>query len=687
MSTDAPAAPNPLTELVNAFKAAFQPTPVPPSASGSPMAMPATFAGEADSGSSGNFISQDCLNQLQLPRRCHFQVLAVKTIQGKPLGCGTVRYSSPFITLQVGLFHTEEMKFLVLEDSTLPKGRVYPLSIPERQAMEEYIVEALSQGFIQPSTSPAASSFFFVDTKVPFLGYINAEGVQMDQGKVSAIQEWPQPLTVKELQRFLGFSNFYGRFIQNYSSITAPLTSLLRGTPKKLIWKPAAHEAFQRLKEIFSTAPLLHHPDPELPFTVEVDASTTGVGAVLSQAVGEPPLLHPCAFYSRKLSPAEQNYDVGNRELLAIKLALEEWRHWLEGSAHPFTITNLQYFRDARCLNPRQACWVLFFTRFNFKITYRPEPGPIIPSNLIVSPILWDQDETIRQATLQEPAPPECPEGKIFVPRSQRLPLLGAAHQSLGSGHPGSQQTLLLLQSRYWWTSMRCDAIRKAGTTTHSTEALVPYRSGLCDRSPELRSLPEEIVSDRGPQFISHVWKPFFKLLCVSVNLSSGYHPQTNGQTERKIQKLGRCLRAYCHEDQHSWSRFLPWAEYAQNSLHQDTTGLTPFQCVLVCANQTTGFGRHTIRGRRPAPAYQPGDQVWLSTRDLRLRLLCRKLCPRYICPFKILRQINDVTFQLQLPARYRIHPTFHVSLLKPFPSATDHTGAEAEPPPPEVLD
>ncbi|KAI2644477.1 Transposon Tf2-11 polyprotein [Labeo rohita] len=318
-----------------------------------------------------------------------------------------------------------------------------------------------------------------------FLGYIvTAEGVQMNQGKVSTIQEWPQPLTVKELQRFLGFSIFYRRFIQNYSSITAPLTSLLRGKPKALIWNPAAHEAFQRLKVIFSTAPLLHHPDPELPFTVEVDASTTGVGAVLSQAVGEPPLLHPCAFYSRKLSPAEQNYDVGNRELLAIKLALEEWRHWLEGSNHPFTIItdhkNLQYLREARRLNPRQARWALFFTRFNFKITHRPgsknisadtlsrqfssdhpaEPEPIIPSNLIISPILWEQDDTIRQATLQEPAPPECPEGKIFVPRSQRLTLLGTAHQSPGSGHPGSQRTLSLLQTRYWWPSMRRDTIR-----------------------------------------------------------------------------------------------------------------------------------------------------------------------------------------------------------------------------------
>jgi len=67
----------------------------------------------------------------------------------------------------------------------------------------------------------------------------------------------------------------------------------------------------------------------------------------------------------------------------------------------------------------------------------------------------------------------------------------------------------------------------------------------------------------------------------VTVSLSSGYHPQTNGQTERKIQELGRCLRSYSHDDQHSWSRFLPWAEYAQNFLRQDTTRLTPFKCVL----------------------------------------------------------------------------------------------------------
>ncbi|XP_042611612.1 uncharacterized protein LOC122144624 [Cyprinus carpio] len=113
---------------------------------------------------------------------------------------------------------------------------------------------------------------------VQFLGYnISPEGIQMDQGKVSAIKEWPIPQSVKELQRFLGFANFYRCFIQDFSLHTAPLTSLLRGKPKSLSWTSTAHEAFEDLKNAFSTAPIPRHPDPESPFVVEVDASTTGI--------------------------------------------------------------------------------------------------------------------------------------------------------------------------------------------------------------------------------------------------------------------------------------------------------------------------------------------------------------------------------------------------------------------------
>ncbi len=126
----------------------------------------------------------------------------------------------------------------------------------------------------------------------PLLGYIiGREGIQMDQGKFTAVAEWPTPQTIKELQRFLGFANFYRRFIKGFSLLTSPLTTLLRGKPKSLSWSSNAHEAFDSLKTAFSTAPILRHPDPHVPFVVEVDASTTGAGAVLSQLFGEPPAL------------------------------------------------------------------------------------------------------------------------------------------------------------------------------------------------------------------------------------------------------------------------------------------------------------------------------------------------------------------------------------------------------------
>lgn len=117
-----------------------------------------------------------------------------------------------------------------------------------------------------------------------------------------------------------------------------------------LTWSTAAIQAFQQLKECFVTAPILHHPDPYLPFVVEVDASNSGLGAILSQRQGNTPKLYSCDYHSRKLNSAERNYDVGDWELLAMKAAFEEWRHWLEGSIHHFVVLtdhrNLEYLNS-----------------------------------------------------------------------------------------------------------------------------------------------------------------------------------------------------------------------------------------------------------------------------------------------------------------------------------------------------
>ncbi|KAK3511379.1 hypothetical protein QTP70_005301 [Hemibagrus guttatus] len=304
----------------------------------------------------------------------------------------------------------------------------------------------------------------------------------MDVGKVRAVTEWPAPATVRELQRFLGFANFYRRFIRNYSSVAGPPTSLLRGKPKRLTWTDQARAAFQQLKTCFTTAPILRHPDPDRPFVVEVDASSSGHGAVLSQRHDNPGKLHPCTFYSRKFTAAEANYDVGNREFLAIKAALEEWRHWLEGVRHPFQVLtdycNLEYLRGAKHLNPRQARWALFFTRFLFTVSYRPgskngkvdalsrqfeaanesgQPDLIMPATAVLAPVQWDLIEEIRRANANEPNPAGCPPNKLFMPQQFWSQVMQWVHETSSSGHPGTHRSTQLIRHRFWWPSLGSD--------------------------------------------------------------------------------------------------------------------------------------------------------------------------------------------------------------------------------------
>ncbi len=214
----------------------------------------------------------------------------------------------------------------------------------------------------------------------------------MDPDKVQAVVNWPTPDSRKALQRFLGFANFYRRFIRNYSQLAAPLTALT-STKTMFRWSSSAEAAFSKLKSCFVSAPILVAPDPSRQFVVEVDASEVGLVRFFPSAL--PRMTRdPCAYFSHRLSPAERNYDIGNRELLAVKLALEEWRHWLEGSGKPFIVwtdhKNLEYIRSAKRLNSRQARWALFFGRFHFSISYRPGSKNIKPDALSR---IFDQSE------------------------------------------------------------------------------------------------------------------------------------------------------------------------------------------------------------------------------------------------------------------------------------------------------
>jgi hypothetical protein len=197
----------------------------------------------------------------------------------------------------------------------------------------------------------------------------------MDPVKIAGVQEWPEPTNKKEVQSFLGFTNFYRRFIKDFSEHARPLFDLTRNDTK-WHWGPNEQSAFDKLKQSVTSAPVLISPDSTRPFRIEADSSDFATGAVLSQVCPEDGKWHPVAFFSKSLSSVERNYEIHDKEMLAIIRALQEWRHFVEGAEHQFEIytdhKNLEYFMSAKQLNRRQARWSLYLARFDFLLHHKP---------------------------------------------------------------------------------------------------------------------------------------------------------------------------------------------------------------------------------------------------------------------------------------------------------------------------
>jgi len=164
----------------------------------------------------------------------------------------------------------------------------------------------------------------FEKTRIKYLGMILEEGkVSMDPTKLKGIKDWPKPTTVKQTRSFLGFGNFYRRFIRKYSDVAQPMNELLQ-KDRQFKWTPEAQKAFDELKKRFTEEPVLIMPDASKPFQIECDTSKYASGAVLTQMDinGD---RHPCAFISKTFSLTERNYEIYDRELFSVIRALTEW--------------------------------------------------------------------------------------------------------------------------------------------------------------------------------------------------------------------------------------------------------------------------------------------------------------------------------------------------------------------------
>jgi hypothetical protein len=206
--------------------------------------------------------------------------------------------------------------------------------------------------------------------------------IRMDPTKVQAISEWPNPKNKKELQQFLGFTNFYRQFIEGYSKVVKPLTKLTGNEP--WTWQQEQQEAFNKLKKRVCSNPILVIPIDNAPYRLEVDASDFAIGGILSQKINNK--WHPVAYMSKALSETERNYEIYDKEMLAIMLALEEWRQYLMGASDHFEIwtdhQNLQYFRKPQKLNRRQARWITELAEYEFKLEHKPGKTHVKPDIL-----------------------------------------------------------------------------------------------------------------------------------------------------------------------------------------------------------------------------------------------------------------------------------------------------------------
>ena len=618
---------------------------------------------------------------------------------------------------------------------------------------------------------------------ISFLGYrVSREGLAPDPTKVQATEEWPIPANVKDVQAFLGLANYYRKFIEGFSKIARPLTELTK-KGVNFIFGRECKEAFKAIKQRLSSAPILALYDPELQTDLETDASDYAIGACLTQK-GDDGKSRPIAYYSRKMTGPETNYDIHDKELLAVVESLREWRVYLEGAKFPVQIytdhKNLLYWTTTKELNRRQVRWAETLASYDFKIMHvkgtengradalSRRPDHAEGSKPKPASLLQEQDGTL---VYRPPQTETIAQLDVQLSDIQKQDVIKSRHDEKTAGHPGINKTIELITRDFVWPKLRhdvekyikeCDTCAKAKSSRHKPYGLlqtlstpdkawdtitldfivklppslepltnvkydsilvindkttkygyfVPYKEASTaeDLAYALfrtiiaqHGIPNTIISDRDKLFTSKFWQSLMDLIGTKQKLSTSYHPQTDGQTERTNQTLEQYLRCYSNYEQNNWVTLLPVAQLAYNNL-TNAGGISPFyanygfhpnvnttpkglkpvaeraQVKVDRLRQlhatlqqeltfiSTKMTEYANRKRSVGPDLKKGGMVYLLRRNIQTKRPSSKLDHTKLGPFKIKNKKGPVTYELELPKEMRIHPTFHVSLLEPAP-------------------
>ncbi len=501
----------------------------------------------------------------------------------------------------------------------------------------------------------------FDSPSMDYLGVILEKGVtRMDPAKIAGVDTWPVPTTPMEVRKVLGFFNFYRPFIEGFALIVRPLHKLTR-KDYEWRWGKEEQEAFDKLKKRITSEPVLAHAKLDDQFELEVDASGYTVGAVLLQRK-EDGKKHPIGYYSATLNEAQRNYDIYDLELLAIVMALKNWRPLLAGSPHKIIIysdhLNLQYWRLPQRISRRVAREVLELSEYDFEICHLPgrlngradalsqRPGydqgendnkdvTVLPDHVFVRAGMIECASPLRRIVPQEEMEPANPiyeqneemlkpwinahrlkkvegtwykDGRRVVTgklEHKRLFIQGH-HDTPVYGHPGINKTYQLTSRRYWWPNMRqdvasyvkgCAECQRNKVNTRPTRAALspifpiheamPFETVALDFITKLPisqgydsiltitdhdctkaalfipckesmtaeetagliiqhvfprfGLPLKFISDRDPKFASRFIRGLCKAMGTTQNISTAYHPRTDGQSERTNQWNNTC--------------------------------------------------------------------------------------------------------------------------------------------------
>ncbi|GJS05307.1 putative reverse transcriptase domain-containing protein [Tanacetum coccineum] len=494
----------------------------------------------------------------------------------------------------------------------------------------------------------------------------------------------------------------------------------------KFNWGEKEETAFQTLKQKLCSAPILALPKGSENFIVYCDASHKGLGAVLMQKE------KVIAYASRQLKIHEKNYTTHDLELGAMVFALKMWRHYLYGTKCVVSTDHksLQHILDQKELNMRQRRWLELLSDYDLQIL-----------NAQVEARKEENYGTEDLCGMIKNLKP-CADGMLCLKNRSWIPCFGdlralimhESHKSKYSIHPGSDKMYQDLKKLYWWPNMKaeiatyvtkCITCAKLPKTTSGqdtiwvivdrltksahflpmkeTDSMEKLTSQYLKEVVSRHGVPVSFISDRDSKFTSHFWKSLNEALGIQLDMSTAYHPQTDGQSERTIQTLEDMLRACVMDFEKGWDIHLPLIEFSYNNSYHTCIKAAPFEVLYghkyrspICwaevgDAQLTGLKiilettekiiqiKHRLQAlryrqrsyadkRRKPLEFQVGDKVMLKVSPWKgvIRFGKRgKLNPRYIGPFKILAKVGTVAYRLELPEKLsRVHSTFHVSNL-----------------------